>query len=68
MYLVSSNPYFPPLLSCGRVLNDYLVHSCWVLGFYKLEAKFSLSMVAKFLCSCLCLLDVIFELHHTCYR
>ena len=34
-----------------------LVRVCiWVLGFYKLE------VVAKSLCSCLCLLDAMFEL------
>ena len=42
-----------------------------VLGFYKLEAlgvlvdilEFSLRIVAKLLCSCLCLFNTIVELH-----
>ena len=45
--------------------------SIWVVGFYKLEAlralmiplRFSLQIVAKLLCSCLCLFDTIIELH-----
>ena len=63
------------LLSYGKVLNDYLVnfYKCLHLDsrFYKLEAlgllmcslELSSSIVAKLLCSHLCLFDAIIELN-----
>ena len=54
------------------VLNDYFVHSCWDLhlNFRFLQTggslaplSFVLWTVIKLLCSCLCLLDAIIELH-----
>ena len=54
------------------ILNHHLVHSCWGLhlGSRFLQTRgswaplsFALWIVAKLLYSCLCLLDVIVELH-----
>jgi hypothetical protein len=73
--LVSSK--FTFFFHCYRMviaLNDYLVHSCWAFGFQVFTngrllehswAPLSLRIwiMAKLLCYCLCLLDVIVELH-----
>jgi hypothetical protein len=54
------------------IIMYVLIKVCiWVLGLCKLEAfgvlvgilEFSLHIVAKFLCSCLCLFDIVVELH-----
>ena len=54
------------------ILDDYLVHSCWGLHldyrFLQIEGSwaplsFVLWIVVKFLCSCLCLLDAIVQIH-----